>query len=173
MTLALIVAMTRARVIGRDGGLPWHIPADLKRFRSLTLDHPLIVGRRTYDSIGRPLPRRRMVVLTRQAGYQPAGVEVVPSLEAALALLADAETVFVGGGAAVYAEALPRADALYLSRVDAEVAGDVYFPPFDPAGWAVASRQACPADESNPVGHTFFHLVRPRPDDPPADLEIV
>ena len=108
-TIALIAALDRGGVIGRDGGLPWHLPADLQRFRRLTLDRPLVVGRRTWVSIGRPLPRRRMVVLSRQPDFAAEGVEVVPSWEAARALLATESVVCVGGGEAVFAAALPDA----------------------------------------------------------------
>jgi dihydrofolate reductase len=159
-TIALIAALDRGGVIGRDGGLPWHLPADLQRFRRLTLDRPLVVGRRTWVSIGRPLPRRRMVVLSRQADFAAEGVEVVPSWEAARALLATESVVCVGGGEAVFAAALPDAHELWLSRVDALVAGDTYFPPFVPRVWQCVERERSPADAHNEYAHTFERWVR-------------
>lgn len=158
--LVLIAALDRNGVIGFDGRLPWILPTDLQRFRRLTLDHPLIVGRKTWQSIGRPLPRRRVVVLSTQPDFRPEGVEVVPSLDAALALLAAEPVVFVGGGEAVFAAALPIADELCLSRVDAEVQGDVRFPPFDPQGWRLVEEEHIPADERHAFAHTFQRWVR-------------
>ena len=159
-TIALIAALDRGGVIGRDGGLPWRLPTDLQRFRRLTLDRPLVVGRRTWASIGRPLPRRRLVVLSRQPDRVAEGVEVVPSWEAARALLAPEPVVCVGGGEAVFAAALPEADELWLSRVDAEVPGDVHFPPFDPRGWRCVETEQVPADTHNEYAHTFERWVR-------------
>lgn len=142
-----MVAMARNRVIGRDGGLPWHLPEDLRRFKALTLGHPLVMGRRTYESIGRPLPGRRSLVLSRRPDYAPAGVEVVPSLQEALQRLAESEEVFVIGGAEVYALALPRADRVWLTLVEADVDGDVLFPPLPSDLWRLTSEELHGADE--------------------------
>ena len=155
--VALIAAIAANGVIGRDNRLPWHLPADLKRFKALTLSHALVVGRRTYESIGRPLPGRHMVVLTHREGYAPEGVTVARSLPAALAAGAAAAPgeVFVAGGAEVYAQALPMASRLYLTRVEAEVPGDARFPPFDPADWRLVSEERHSAADAAPFAYSF------------------
>ncbi len=166
MRLSLIAALSRNGVIGRDGELPWRLPDDLRRFKRLTMGCPLVMGRRTWDSIGRALPGRRTLVLSRGAPACP-GAEVFPDLDAALSAVAGADEVFIGGGRAVYAAALPRADRLCLSVVRAEVAGDVVFPPFDAAAWGVAAREDHPADDRHALAYAFFDLRRdpslPRP----------
>jgi dihydrofolate reductase len=131
MTLSIIVAMTDARVIGKDNALPWRIPEDLKRFKAITMGHPIIMGRRTFESIGKPLPGRRNIVVTSKARIAE-GVETARSLIEALALCPEAEGErFVIGGARLFAEALPLADKIYLTFVHADIKGDVYFPPFN------------------------------------------
>ena len=139
--ISLVVAMARNRVIGASGRLPWHLPDDLKRFKKLTLGGSIVMGRRTHDSIGRPLPGRRNIVVTRRAGASFAGCEVAHSLDEALALAGDAPEVFVIGGAELYRLALPRADRLYLTLVDAEYPGDTVFPELDPADWRETARE--------------------------------
>lgn len=124
----LIAALARNRVIGRDNRLPWHLPDDLRHFKALTLGHPVLMGRKTYESIGRPLPGRVNIVVTRQPGWQAAGVQVAHSLAEALAQAADATQVFVIGGATLYVEALPLADVLYLTEIEQDVNGDSSFP---------------------------------------------
>ena len=134
--LALIVAMGRGRVIGRDGGLPWRIPEDLRHFKETTWGHTILMGRRTFESIGRPLPGRRSIVLSRTPEFAPEGVEVARGLDEALERAwAEDEMPFVVGGGAVYAEALPRATHLYLTEVDQAAKGDTFFPEFDEAAW--------------------------------------
>ena len=149
MRVSVIAAVAQNGVIGRGGGLPWHLPADLARFKALTMGHHLIVGRRTWESIGRPLPGRRMVVVTRGEPALPPEVTRAGSLAEALAVAAAAgeEEAFVGGGAALFAEALPLADRLYLTRVLAEVPGDVLLPPYDESRWREVEREHHPADE--------------------------
>jgi dihydrofolate reductase len=139
--ISLVAAMARNRVIGTGNGLPWHLPADLKRFKRLTMGAPVIMGRKTHESIGKALPGRRNIVVTRQAGANWAGCEVTASLDAALALAGDAPEVFVIGGAELYALALPRADRLYLTLLDADYAGDTFFPAVDPADWRETARE--------------------------------
>lgn len=147
LDLAVIVAASTNDVIGRDGELPWHLPDDLKRFKRLTLDHPVVMGRRTFESIGRPLPRRRNLVLSSRPAYAPDGVEVFPSLERAIDAAAPAGgTLFVLGGSRVFAEALPRARVLHLTRVLAEVEGDVVLPPIDWSAWHRVEAVEHPAD---------------------------
>lgn len=166
MLVSLIAAMSPARVIGQGGGLPWRLPGELRRFRRLTMGKALVVGRRTYESIGRPLPGRRMVVLSRSPEFAPAGVQVFGGLDAALAALGDAGDagdageVMIGGGAAVFAEALPRADRLLISVVHGDFAGDVHFPAFDASAWGVAERVEVGADAENPWPYTYFDLRR-------------
>lgn len=135
MSLSIIAAMTERRVIGRENKLPWHIPEDLRRFKAITLGHPVIMGRRTFESIGRPLPGRRNIVVTQTPDYTPSGVQIAPGLEEALALCPPGEGErFVIGGARMFTEALPLADRLYLTFVHRDFEGDVYFPAFDLKG---------------------------------------
>lgn len=144
--LSLIVAVSDNGVIGRDGELPWRLPDDLRHFKRLTMGHPLIMGRRTFESIGRPLPGRRSLVLSRDPAYRPDGVEVYESFEQALAAAGALDEAFVVGGAAVFAAALPLADRIWLTRVHADVVGDVHFPEPDPARWRLVSSEDHDAD---------------------------
>lgn len=155
MRLSLIVAVARNGVIGRDNELPWRLSADLRHFKRLTTGHPIVMGRRTWESIGRPLPGRRNVVLSRDPAFAAEGVEVFRGLEQALEALQGAEEVFVIGGAAIYAMALPRADRVYLTRVEAEVEGDTRFPDLDPAHWRRVAREEHRADERNELPYSF------------------
>ncbi len=128
MKLIIIAALSRNRVIARDGKLPWRIPEDLRRFKRLTLNHTLLMGRTTYESLGKPLPQRRNVVLTSRPIE---GIETYPSVEAALEALHDQDELFIIGGGKVYAEFIDRADAMHLTHVDREVEGDTFFPPYE------------------------------------------
>lgn len=145
LPLCLIAALAHNRVIGRDNQLPWHLPADLKHFKALTLDKPIIMGRKTWDSLGRPLPGRLNLVVSRQPDLQLEGAEVFPSLEAALlraeewALAEDAEELMLIGGAQLYALGLARATRLYLTRVGISPQGDALFPEFAEAHWYLSS----------------------------------
>lgn len=154
MKISIIVAMTDRRVIGRGGRLPWHLPADLRRFKQLTMGHHLVMGRKTYESIGRPLPGRTSIVLTRQANYQPAGALVAAGLDEALELAPD-DDVFIIGGAEVYRMALPRADRLLVTRVEADVEGDTFFPEFSAASWKLQCVERHEADARNPLSYSF------------------
>lgn len=156
--VALIVAMAADRVIGRDNDLPWKLSADLKRFKTLTMGCPIVMGRRTYDSIGRPLPGRRNVVLSRDASLQLEGCDVMASLDAALAV--DAPRIFVIGGAQIYAQALPRATELYVTQVAARVEGDTWFPEVAWDDFALVGYESCPADERNDHPYAFFDFRR-------------
>lgn len=148
MILSAIWAMTRNRVIGKDGDLPWRLPDDQRFFRRTTLGKPVIMGRKTFNEIGRPLPKRRNIVLSRR-GLDAEGVEVVTTLEAALALAeSDApEEAFIIGGAEIYALAWPRLDRLYMTLIDTELEGDTWFPEFDVADWHEVQRTEHAADE--------------------------
>jgi dihydrofolate reductase len=139
MKVTLIAAVARNGVIGADGGIPWHLPEDFAHFKATTLGHTLVMGRATYDSIGRPLPGRTTIVLTRDSDWRAEGVLTAPSLEAALKL-ADGD-VYVAGGAAVYADALPYADEQLITEVDLEPDGDTFYPAYDPREWVETSRE--------------------------------
>ncbi len=147
-------------VIGQAGALPWHLPDDLRHFKSVTLGKPVLMGRRTFESIGKPLPGRRNLMLTRRALAPAAGVEVVPSLAAARALTAGEPELCVIGGAALYALALPLAARIYLTRVRAQVRGDVYFPAWHEAHWREVERSEHPADERHAYALSFLTLER-------------
>jgi dihydrofolate reductase len=128
MIISLIAAMSENRVIGRDNSIPWHLPADLQRFKQITMGHPLIMGRKTFESIGRPLPGRKTIVISRNSGYQAGGCIVAHSLQDALAECAGDNEVFICGGAEVYLQTLQLATRIYLTIIHREVAGDVRFP---------------------------------------------
>jgi dihydrofolate reductase len=135
LRLNLVVAWAHGRVIGRGGTLPWHLPEDLKHFRAITMGHPIVMGRKTWDSIGRPLPGRRSIVVTRDPRWSAAGCEAAPGLAPALALCAGAPEVFVIGGAQLFEQALPQAQRLFLTQIDAAFEGDVRFPAIDLSAW--------------------------------------
>lgn len=158
MTISIIVAMTADRVIGRDNTLPWRLPADLRRFKRLTLGHHLVVGRKTWESIGRPLPGRKMVVITRQRKFRADGVEVVHSVDDALAVAREngEDEVFIAGGEEIYRQTLARAHRLYLTRVHATIEGDAFFPEYDAAAWTEVEREDRAADEKNPHAFSFI-----------------
>ena len=158
--LVLLAAVADNGVIGREGTLPWHLPDDLKRFKALTLGKPVLMGRRTAESIGRPLPGRRNLVLTSQAASPVEGMEAVASLDEALARCAQSGEVCVIGGAGLYGLTLPRADALELTWVHATVAGDVHFPAFDRAAWREVSRSEHAADERHAWPLSFVRYER-------------
>jgi dihydrofolate reductase len=140
MTVAVIAAMARNRVIGRQGRLPWRLPEDLRRFQALTMGHALVVGRTTFESIGRPLAGRRTIVVTRQTAWSAPGVEVAHSIDEAFARAGE-DVVFVAGGADIYRQTIERADRLYLTVIDREVEGDAVFPTFDSADFHVVERE--------------------------------
>ncbi|MGD9636913.1 MAG: dihydrofolate reductase [Pirellulales bacterium] len=162
MRISLIAAMAENGVIGRGGQLPWRLKADLARFKQLTLGHTLIMGRKTWESIGRPLAGRRMIVVTRQSGYSAQGAEVTNSLEAALegARSAGEEEAFVIGGAEIYRQALPLADRLYMTLVLAEVEGDTKFPEIDWDLWARIDSKSHDADAENEYPMFFYTFER-------------
>jgi dihydrofolate reductase len=147
-------------VIGQDNHLPWHLPADLQHFKSLTLGKPILMGRNTWESLPGILPGRRHIVVTRNQNYQAPGAEVVHSAEEALAAAKGEPEIMIVGGSQFYAQMLPRADRLYLTLVDLEVEGDAQFPEIDFSQWRERSRETHPADESNPHSCTFLELER-------------
>lgn len=159
MKLSLIVAMTKNRVIGLDNQMPWHLPADLAWFKQNTLGKPVIMGRKTFESIGKPLPKRRNIVLSRTA-VAIDGVEIVTSLEQALALVKEETEVMILGGGQLFAEMIVRADRLYLTEIDTVLDGDTYFPVIDSQEWQVSFMKTHLADEKNPYNCCFKILER-------------
>jgi dihydrofolate reductase len=157
--ISLIAAVARNGVIGRDGGLPWRIPADLRFFKETTMGKPIVMGRKTLESIGRALPGRQNIVVTRSAGFAADGVTVADSLDAAIAAAGDADEVMVIGGAEIYALAFARAQRLFLTEVDAAPEGDAHFPEFDRAAWREVARADHPADGDTPA-YSFVTLER-------------
>jgi dihydrofolate reductase len=162
--IALVVAADEAGGIGVDGRLPWHLPGDLKFFKQVTTGHPVVMGRATHESIGRALPGRTNIVVTRQAGYQPfAGAQVAGSLDEAMTQAADApggEAIMVIGGAGIFRDALPLANRLYLTRVHATYPADTYLPAIAWADWRETWRADQPADDRNPVPYSFIVYAR-------------
>lgn len=162
MTISLLVAMDEKRGIGKAGKLPWHLSADLRRFRELTMGHHLIAGRKTFESIGKPLTGRHTIVVTRNSNFKHEGCFVAGSVEDAIALARErGETeAFVIGGAEIYARALAAADRIYLTQVHADVDADTFFPEFDRSAWIETQHIDHPADEKNQYAFTFRLLER-------------
>lgn len=158
--LTLVVAYARNRAIGRDNALPWRLPGDLAHFKRTTLGAPIVMGRKTWESLGRPLPGRHNIVISRDAAYAATGADVVGSIDAALALAGDVPEVFVIGGAQIYAQALDRADRIVATEVQAEVQGDAFFPPLPAEGWREVSRATQPAE--NGYTYDFVDYARDR-----------
>jgi dihydrofolate reductase len=147
--------MAKNRVIGAGNAIPWHLPGELKMFKSITMGHHIVMGRNTWESIGRLLPGRTTVVVTRKHGYAIPGAIVAGSLDDAIAACGNDNEIFVIGGAQIYAAALPRADRIYLTEVDAEIAGDTYMPDFDLRDWRAGAVTKHDADEKNPYRYTL------------------
>ena len=162
MRRSLVVAMARNRVIGRDNALPWRLPADLAHFKQVTMGHPIVMGRRTYESIGKALPGRRNIVVTRNPAFQAPGCIVVASLEAAWQAAGDADEVCVIGGTSLFAEALPVADVIHLTEVQADVPGDTCFPEFDRSAWREKEIARQPADARHAYPIRILELQRKR-----------
>ena len=153
--------MTDDRVIGINNSLPWKLPSDMKWFRQQTLGKPILMGRRTFESFGaRPLPERTNIIVTRDRDYQAEGAVVVHSIEAALQAAGEVEEIMIIGGASFYAQMLPQAQRMYLTRVHAKIAGDAWFPEFDASDWRQVKRIDCEADERNAYAHSFIILQR-------------
>ncbi len=158
--VSLVAAVAENGVIGRAGIMPWHLPADLARFRRVTLGKPIVMGRRTYEAIGRPLPGRRNIVVTRNSGWFRKGVTQVGGIEAALAACAAEAEVMVIGGGEIYRAFLPRAERIYLTRVHARPQGEVRFPDLWPGQWRELECSHRPADKDNPYAMDFVILGR-------------
>ena len=164
MKLSIIVAVAEYGIIGRDNDLPWYLPADLKRFKRLTMGHHLLMGRKTFEAIGRALPGRTTVVISRGQPALPEGVKLAASLDEAITLAAQAndDEAFVAGGAQIYNLALPRADRLYLTRIHAAIEGDTRFPEVVESDWELVSKEDHEPDEKNKYRYSF--LVQDRAD---------
>ncbi|NCX93579.1 MAG: type 3 dihydrofolate reductase [Gammaproteobacteria bacterium] len=160
--ISIVVAMTPSRVIGRENALPWRLKADLKHFKAVTVGKPIIMGRKTFESIGKPLPHRRNIVLTRDTTAEFPGAEVVHSVESATLLLKNEPEVMVIGGGEIYRLFLPKTDRLYLTLVNAPVTGDVYFPEFNTKEWQEVSREHYSADAENEFDFDVVVLDRRR-----------
>ena len=161
MRVALVAAVARGGVIGRDSGIPWRLPEDMQRFRTLTMGHPVVMGRRTWESLPdqfRPLPGRGNVVVTRNSDWSAQGADRAGSIEDALRLLEGEGTVFVIGGGEIYAAALPSADELLLTEIDAEIEGDTYFPNWDPDDFEEVARERHVSSDG--VGYSFVTYER-------------
>lgn len=149
-TLSMIVAHADNRIIGKDNDMPWHLPADLAYFKKTTLGKPIVMGRKTYESIGRPLPGRKNIVISRDESYQADGIVTVTSVEQALIEAGDVEEVMVIGGGAIYAHCLPAANRLYITHIDANIEGDTHFPEYDMLNtWKKVSHEKHAADDKN------------------------
>jgi dihydrofolate reductase len=158
--ISLVVAMARNRVIGRDNALPWHLPEDLKHFKAVTLGKPILMGRKTFESIGKALPGRANLVLTRDAAWERPGVVAVCSVDEALQRSAGADELAGIGGAEVFQLLMPLATRIYLTRVEADIAGDTVFPPLDRSEWLEVASRRVAADERNAYDMTFVTLAR-------------
>jgi dihydrofolate reductase len=158
--LSLIAALDRQRLIGAGGALPWRLPEDLRRFKALTLGKPVLMGRKTWDSLGRPLPGRRNLVITRQPGWQAAGADAAASLEAALTMCTDAPEIMVIGGAEIYRLALPLAQRLYLTEIDAVFTGDAWFPELERTRWRESARATQFTAGPPPLAYAFVQYDR-------------
>ena len=158
--ISLIVAASTNNGIGARGELPWRLSADLRRFKALTMGKPIVMGRLTHESIGRPLPGRQNIVVSRQPDFKAADSDVAQSLDAAIAVAGDAQEIMIIGGSHIYQEFLPRADRIYLTRVQAEIEGDVFLPNLAADEWIEISREEHSADESNEYDVAFVTLDR-------------
>lgn len=162
MKISAIAAMSENRVIGDDNQLPWHLPADLKHFKALTSGHPILMGRKTYESIGRPLPNRSNIIISRNPDFKAEGCTVVKDIAAAVdcAQKQDSEEIFIIGGAEVYKQLLPEIDRIYLTIVHEDFEGDAYFPELDMSEWHESERVRHEADEINEFACSFIVLER-------------
>jgi len=160
MDISIIVAMDKNNVIGKDNDLPWRLSADLKHFKAITMGKPIVMGRKTYESISRPLPGRKNIVMTRSSDYVAEGCTVVNSLDEAMREAGDVEEIIIMGGAGLYEQMLENANRLHLTEVHAEVEGDVFFPEFNKADWLEIEREEHSSDEKNEFDYSFVVLER-------------
>jgi len=160
LRISIIAALAKNRVIGIENRLPWRLPEDLAHFKALTLGHPILMGRKTFESLGRPLTGRTNIVITRNPGYRPEGCQVADSIPAAVALCKDADEIFFIGGAELYAQAIPQADRLYLTEVDIEAEGDAWFPDYDRSAFTEVSRESHTGGKGDTMSFDFVVYQR-------------
>lgn len=160
MTISIIAAVAENRVIGHKNQLPWHLPNDLRNFKALTLNKPVIMGRKTFESIGKPLPGRENIIITRQQDYPAPGCQVMDSLEQALEYASDQEEVMIIGGANIYEQALPHADRMYITQIHCGFNGDALFPEWNEAEWREVKREDHSDDNLNVFPYSFLVLER-------------
>ena len=161
MKVAMIAAMANGRVIGKDNAMPWHLPADLKFFKKATLGKPVIMGRKTFESIGRPLPKRHNIVITRDKNYQAQGVDVVHSKAEALSMAGDVDEVVIIGGGNIYQQFMSQVDELYLTFIDLDVEGDAHFPDYNEYGqWEQVWQQAHSKAQGEPYDYQFARFIK-------------
>lgn len=160
MTVSIVVAIAENNAIGKNNELLWHLPTDLKHFKQLTSGHTIVMGRKTFDSIGKPLPNRRNIVITRSNTLEIPGAEVVHTIEQALALCTAEKEVFIVGGAEIYKQAMDKTDKIYLTTVHARYEGDAYFPEIDQKKWEEVDNEPHQPDEKNKLAYTFSTLLR-------------
>lgn len=160
MRISAICAMSENRVIGNHNQLPWHLPADLKHFKNITMGHPIIMGRKTYESIGRPLPGRLNIIITRDKNYQAPGCTVVNSIEDALSITQENDEIFIIGGASLYQSMLPFTQRLYLTLIHQEIEGDAYFPELNMNDWVEIERNTHLAEDAHSYSYSFLVFER-------------
>ena len=158
--VSLIAAMDENRLIGSDNQLPWHLPADLAFFKRTTMGKPILMGRKTFESIGRALPGRRNIVITRDSRFSADGCEVVNSIDDALSLCHDEAEIMLIGGASLYTQTIERADCMYITRIHHRFDGDTWFPEFENTGWKIENSEHFGADANNRFAHSFVKYVR-------------
>ena len=158
--LSIIVAKSKNDVIGNNGRLPWHLSEDLKRFKSITMGKPIIMGRVTYESIGKPLPGRENIILTRRSNYLEKGITIIHSSDEALKSARDSDEVIIIGGGEIYKEFLSRVNRLYITHVDLHIDGDAFFPKVDYSDWQVMNREDFPVNKDREIGFCFEVLER-------------
>lgn len=159
-TITLIAAMANNRVIGKDNAMPWHMPADLKHFKATTLGKPIVMGRKTFESIGRALPGRRNIVVSRNPAYEAEGCDVMGSLDEAITALNHADEIIIMGGATLYEQAMPMADKLELTFIDLDTEGDAFFPEWNADEWDMTNLDEHCKDDNNPYDYRFMTMVR-------------
>ncbi len=158
--ISLLVAMDNNRLIGKDNDLPWHLPADLAYFKRVTMGHSIVMGRKTFDSIGRPLPGRENIIITRNTDYKADWCKVIHSIEEVLEMNQEDKELFIIGGAEIFKEVLPHADRLYITEIDAVFEGDTFFPAFPLSEWQKTFSEEGPRDEKNPYDYKFVVYER-------------
>ena len=160
MKISLIVAMASNRVIGKNNQMPWHLSADLRKFKQITMGNPIVMGRKTFESIGKPLPGRKNIIISRNKSYEQPGCQVFSDIDLALASCANYDEVFIIGGSAMYEMMLPRAELIYLTQIEQEFSGDTFFPEILASDWQIVERQLVTDDKEAAFNYSFSKLKR-------------